>query len=111
MQASIDVLAELGYLSSMRMMISLMQSIKQARWPEDGLLSQLPGVVMDRVKNEQTTLQDLREMDRGQLMSLARRLGVDRGKTDDVYPPALTKETVLLIRRSLSVQPPTHYPP
>ena len=43
-QASIDVLTELGYLSSCTMMITLLQCIKSARWPLDGPLSILPGV-------------------------------------------------------------------
>jgi len=34
-QASIDVLTELGYLSSCLQMISLLQCIKSARWPAD----------------------------------------------------------------------------
>ena len=34
-QASIDILTELGYLSSCLMMISLLQCIKSARWPAD----------------------------------------------------------------------------
>ncbi|KAG0132069.1 putative RNA helicase [Tuber indicum] len=44
LQASIDVLAELSYLSTTSTMITLMQSIKQARWPGDGALSFLPGI-------------------------------------------------------------------
>lgn len=43
-QASIDVLTELGFLSSCLMMITLLQCIKSARWPDDGPLSILPGV-------------------------------------------------------------------
>lgn len=43
-QASIDVLTELGYLSSCIAMISLLQAIKSARWPTDGPLSIFPGV-------------------------------------------------------------------
>ena len=43
-QASIDVVAELGYLSTTNTMITLMQSIKQARWLDDGILSLLPGI-------------------------------------------------------------------
>ena len=43
-QASIDVLTELGYLSSCNMMITLLQCIKSARWPLDGPLSIFPGV-------------------------------------------------------------------
>ncbi|PVI04840.1 Sec63-domain-containing protein [Periconia macrospinosa] len=44
-QASIDVLTELGYLSSCEMMITLLQAIKSARWPTDGALSLFPGVI------------------------------------------------------------------
>lgn len=44
LQASIDVLTELGYFSSCSMMMTLLQCVKSARWPEDGPLSTLPGV-------------------------------------------------------------------
>lgn len=47
-QASIDVLTELGYLSSCTMMISLLQCIKSACWPLDGPLSIFPGVNMEK---------------------------------------------------------------
>lgn len=43
-QASIDVLAELGYVPACRMMMTLLQCIKSARWPEDHPLSILPGI-------------------------------------------------------------------
>ncbi len=43
-QASIDVLTELGYLSSCLMMMTLLECIKSARWPSDDPLSILPGV-------------------------------------------------------------------
>ncbi|RPB18975.1 activating signal cointegrator 1 complex subunit 3, partial [Terfezia boudieri ATCC MYA-4762] len=49
-QASIDILAELGYLSSCLMMITLLECIKQARWPTDGPLSILPGVEVSKEK-------------------------------------------------------------
>jgi antiviral helicase SLH1 len=49
-QASIDVLTELGYLSSCVKMINLLQAIKSARWPTDGPLSILPGVEPEREK-------------------------------------------------------------
>ena len=86
MQASIDVLAELGFLSSVRMMISLMQCIKQARWLDDGPLAQLPGVDVEMAKKEaeKTTLADVTSMSRQDLESLARRLGVR--KIDEVSP-------------------------
>ncbi|KAF2019527.1 Sec63-domain-containing protein [Aaosphaeria arxii CBS 175.79] len=47
-QASIDILTELGYLSSCEMMVTLLQAIKCGRWPTDGPLSILPGVEPER---------------------------------------------------------------
>jgi antiviral helicase SLH1 len=76
MQASIDVLAELGYLSSVKMMITLMQCIKQARWPEDGPLAQLPDVDAARIPDVNTPISALPLTDRQGLESLARQLGV-----------------------------------
>ena len=49
-QASIDILTELGYLSSCLMMISLLQCIKSARWPDDGPMSIFPGVYVEKEK-------------------------------------------------------------
>lgn len=49
-QASIDVLTELGYFSSCLMMISLLQCIKSARWPDDGPMSIFPGVDVEKEK-------------------------------------------------------------
>ncbi|QKX60229.1 uncharacterized protein TRUGW13939_07372 [Talaromyces rugulosus] len=49
-QASIDVLAELGYLPACRMMMTLLQCIKSARWPEDHPLSILPSIEPDTIK-------------------------------------------------------------
>ncbi|KAF2167827.1 hypothetical protein M409DRAFT_53787 [Zasmidium cellare ATCC 36951] len=43
-QASIDVLTELGYLQSCKMMMTLLQCVKSARWPDDGPLSIFPGI-------------------------------------------------------------------
>ncbi|KHJ35518.1 putative activating signal cointegrator 1 complex subunit 3 [Erysiphe necator] len=60
-QATIDVLAEMGYLSSVLQIITLLQSIKCARWPTDNPLSILPGIEVDSIveKNLPQTLQDL----------------------------------------------------
>ncbi|KAF2644725.1 Sec63-domain-containing protein [Massarina eburnea CBS 473.64] len=49
-QASIDVLTELGYLSSCEMMITLLEAIKSARWPADGPLSIFPNVDVEKEK-------------------------------------------------------------
>ena len=46
-QASIDVLTELGYLSSCMQMITLLQCIKCGRWLTDYPLSILPGVATE----------------------------------------------------------------
>ena len=43
-QASIDVLTELGFFSSCKTMITLLQCIKSARWPTDDPASILPGI-------------------------------------------------------------------
>jgi antiviral helicase SLH1 len=49
-QASIDVLTELGYLPSCRMMMTLLQCVKSARWPDDGPLALFPGVSPEQEK-------------------------------------------------------------
>ncbi|KAB2579921.1 putative helicase mug81 [Lasiodiplodia theobromae] len=55
-QASIDVLAELGLASSALMMMTLLQCVKSARWPDDGPLAILPGVdVVEERNRVQTT--------------------------------------------------------
>lgn len=43
-QAGIDVYTELGFLSTCRQMITLLQCIKCARWPSDHALSCMPGI-------------------------------------------------------------------
>ncbi|KAF2487544.1 Sec63 Brl domain-containing protein [Neohortaea acidophila] len=49
-QASIDVLTEMGLLQSCRMMMTLLRCVKSARWPDDGALSILPGVDIEKEK-------------------------------------------------------------
>ncbi|KAJ5056834.1 activating signal cointegrator 1 complex subunit 3 [Bipolaris maydis] len=49
-QATIDVLTELGYRSSCETVISILQAIKSARWPNDGPLSIFPGVDVEKEK-------------------------------------------------------------
>ncbi|EPS38085.1 hypothetical protein H072_8181 [Dactylellina haptotyla CBS 200.50] len=73
LQASIDVMAELGVMSTCLMMINLMQCVKQARWPEDGPLSILPGVTLER---EQERL----ETQRSQLSSFENFEGISQNK-------------------------------
>ncbi|KAL9636349.1 MAG: hypothetical protein Q9164_002877 [Protoblastenia rupestris] len=47
-QASIDVLTELTYYSSCKTMVTLLQCVKSARWPQDGPLAILPGVHVEK---------------------------------------------------------------
>jgi antiviral helicase SLH1 len=65
-QASIDILAELGYVSAVKSMIDLMQCIKSARWLNDGPLAIFPGVdpVQEarRIKNPNATPRTLNEL-------------------------------------------------
>ncbi|KAI0200356.1 Sec63 Brl domain-containing protein [Astrocystis sublimbata] len=74
-QASIDVLTELGYLSSCLQMIKLLQCIKSARWPEDLPLAIFPGIRADTVKDT-TALQKLSTNGKPQMDALAKKLGV-----------------------------------
>lgn len=50
LQASIDVLTELGFHSSCGMMMTILQCVKSARWPEDGPLSIFSGVELELEK-------------------------------------------------------------
>ena len=58
-QASIDVLTELGYFSSCLMMIKLLQCIKSARWPTDLPASILPGVDSEHQQSDGQAPEDL----------------------------------------------------
>ncbi|KAH9909090.1 Sec63-domain-containing protein [Xylariomycetidae sp. FL2044] len=71
-QASIDVLTELGFLSSCLEMIKLLQCIKSARWPQDPPLSILPGTSPDTLKDT-TPLQKIGNQNP---RNLAKKLGV-----------------------------------
>ncbi|KAI0117220.1 Sec63-domain-containing protein [Daldinia grandis] len=75
-QASIDLLTELGYLSSCLEMIKLLQCVKSARWPQDPPLSILPGTSHDNLQDNKTTLQKLSGLSRPQVQDLARKLNI-----------------------------------
>ncbi|KAK6827944.1 Sec63 Brl domain-containing protein [Apiospora arundinis] len=74
-QASIDVLTELGYLSSCLEMIKVLQCIKSARWPQDLPLAILPGVNVNELKDA-TSLKKLGAFNRAQTEELAKKLRV-----------------------------------
>ncbi|KAI2465485.1 Sec63-domain-containing protein [Annulohypoxylon bovei var. microspora] len=75
-QASIDVLTELGYLSSCLEMIKLLQCVKSARWPQDAPLSILPGTNPDDLKDNKMVLQKLSTLPRPQVEDMARKLNI-----------------------------------
>lgn len=88
-QASIDVLTELGYLSSCTMMITLLQCIKSARWPLDGPLSIFPGVNTDKERarakdggTKPSSLAQIHEVARPVLLNVLR--GLDVGNVSQV---------------------------
>ncbi|XXG94420.1 Putative steryl acetyl hydrolase mug81 [Hypoxylon texense] len=75
-QASIDVLTELGYLSSCLEMIKLLQCVKSARWPQDPPLAIFPGVRDSENAKNQPALQKLSSFNRQQVEDLARKLNI-----------------------------------
>ncbi|ODA76273.1 hypothetical protein RJ55_08118 [Drechmeria coniospora] len=76
-QAGIDVLAELGHLSSCLQMMKLMQCIKCARWPTDPPVSILPGLGQAApAKDDDPTLASISTLTAQQVNQLARRLDV-----------------------------------
>lgn len=92
-QASIDVFTELGYLSTCSMMITLLQCIKSARWPDDGPMSIFPGVEVEkerqRIQEEDSppkSLCDLRDISKPALTKLFLALDIPR----HLYPQAET---------------------
>jgi len=74
-QASIDVLTELNFLSSCLEMIKLLQCIKSARWPEDSPLAIFPGVNVESLKVA-TPLRELSTRGRSKIEQLARELNM-----------------------------------
>ena len=75
-QASIDIMAELGYLSACRMFMTLLQCIKSAQWPEDDPLSILPGINSEEkhLSGLPKSLQELTSLPTGSISSLSKKL-------------------------------------
>ncbi|PFH61042.1 hypothetical protein XA68_18359 [Ophiocordyceps unilateralis] len=72
LQAAIDVLAELGHLSSCLQAMRLMQCIKSARWPADAAVSILPGVSVE----DGLSMAELASLAPAQVRALADKLAV-----------------------------------
>ncbi|RMJ28999.1 helicase [Aspergillus sp. HF37] len=74
-QASVDVMAELGYLSACRHLIALLQCIKSARWPDDSPLSILPGIdITDTPSALPDSLANLSSLQPPAISNLTRKL-------------------------------------
>ena len=79
LQASIDIIAELGYLSTCSQMITLLQCVKSARWPEDLPMAIFPGVNAIRLNEDKASALSLVKastMSHRELESAARVLEV-----------------------------------
>ncbi|KAL9027255.1 MAG: hypothetical protein Q9196_004199, partial [Gyalolechia fulgens] len=128
-QAAIDVLTELSYLSSCTMMMTLLQCVKSARWPDDGPLSILPGVdlELERRRHEAGkmrphSLTEIHSLPRPTLQTALRNIGIPLDKNPQVEKvtkmlPDLTLNvtdvsalglTVRFARQNLLVQPDYH---
>ncbi|OJJ33448.1 hypothetical protein ASPWEDRAFT_43509 [Aspergillus wentii DTO 134E9] len=95
-QASIDVMAEMGYLPACRMLMTLLQCIKSARWPDDYPLSILPGVnVEEKPRALPESLVALSSLPAASVSSLVRKLNLPAAQ--------FTKATSYLPQLSISV--------
>ncbi|KAJ5130015.1 uncharacterized protein N7515_006054 [Penicillium bovifimosum] len=94
-QASIDVMAELGYLPACEMLMTLLQCIKSARWPEDHPLSILPGVPAENPPSGlPKTLVSLSSQSTGAVAALVKKLNL---------PPSFARIAAQLPQLSVSV--------
>ncbi|KAL9104629.1 MAG: hypothetical protein Q9163_000433 [Psora crenata] len=81
-QASIDVLTELGYHSCCKIMITLLQCVKSGRWPDDGPLAILPGVDVKAENERLSRNTDPRSLIEAVSMSKAQLCGILQGILD-----------------------------
>ncbi|POS78392.1 activating signal cointegrator 1 complex subunit 3 [Diaporthe helianthi] len=102
-QASIDVLTESGYLSSVLQMINVLQSVKSARWPTEPPLSILPAVDAEKTKNT-TTLQQVSAMGEKELSKLARDLHVPQGSQKRFLRAASILPNVKVVVEDITAQ-------
>ena len=104
-QASIDVLTELGFLPSCTMMMTLLQCVKSARWPDDGPLAILPGVDLEKERqrhqagqnnhdnnnNHPPSLPEIHTLPKPTLQSIFNTIGI----APDMFPQAHKTLTIL----------------
>ncbi|KAF2208108.1 hypothetical protein CERZMDRAFT_101800 [Cercospora zeae-maydis SCOH1-5] len=94
LQASIDVLTELGYLQSCKMMMTLLQCVKSGRWPDDGPLAMFPGVGPEKEKkrvlgenSRPKTLVEATTCERGVIESALKQVGLPNPSFGRVLRP------------------------
>ncbi|KAM3413528.1 putative helicase mug81 [Cercospora zeina] len=94
LQASIDVLTELGYLQSCKMMMTLLQCVKSGRWPDDGPLAIFPGVGPEKEKKRvlgdnarPKTLVEASTCERGAIESALKQVGLPTSSFGRVLKP------------------------
>ncbi|KAL9054359.1 MAG: hypothetical protein Q9206_003581 [Seirophora lacunosa] len=93
-QAFIDVLTEFGHLSSCTKMMTLLQCVKSARWPDDGPLSILPGVDLDKERQRYqanqmppSSLTDIHTLPKSTLQTVFKTIGITQSiapQTDQI---------------------------
>ncbi|KAJ5767604.1 hypothetical protein N7533_000187 [Penicillium manginii] len=94
-QASIDVMAELGYIPACQMLVTLLQCIKSARWPEDHPLSILPGIAVEKPpQGLPASLVALSSQPSSSVYGMVKRLNL---------PPQFSKATSHLPHVSISI--------
>ena len=82
-QASIDILTELNFFSSCRMMVALLQCVKSARWPHDVPLSIVPGIEAAKSEYENVasiSLSGLHHLPRGDVSKILNDLGLPQNR-------------------------------
>ncbi|KAJ2895135.1 Sec63 Brl domain-containing protein [Zalerion maritima] len=100
-QAAIDVLTEVGHLSSVKQMILLLQCIKSARWPTDPALSIFPGADTSSATTKEAeegaktaSLKKIGGMTQQALSTLAGKLGVPASQRQKFVRAASTVPAV-----------------
>ncbi|KAK4043400.1 Sec63 Brl domain-containing protein [Parachaetomium inaequale] len=106
-QASIDVMAELGYLSSTLQFIRLLQCVKSARWPDENPAALLPGVAeSDSYSQEKPTpLKEIAKLSSSkQHQHQFQKLARDVLRVPASQLPRFTKAAASLPNLSVSVE-------
>jgi antiviral helicase SLH1 len=104
-QASIDVMAELGYIPACEMFVTLLQCIKSARWPEDHPLSILPGIPVEKPpRGLPSSLAKLSSQPKSAFFDLAKKFNLHPGFTKAApYLPNLSVLVNGITAKGLSV--------